>query len=140
MVPLDKGDLQSSIGAIVTGSFGQSHLESVLVVDAQGQMEIFTPLNDVKQSESNQKQEMEVVRKLTSQKEALQMEVSSLKPDKGLGQLSIGERAQKGIIPAGTEIKARLKHAPDGRLLAEVEVTNDLVIFLGKWSSVSKFN
>lgn len=127
-----KGDLQSSIGGIVTGSFSHSHHESVMIVDAQGEMEIFTPLNEVKQSESSQKQEMEIVRKLTSQQEALKMEVNSLKPDKGLGNLSIGERAQRGIIPVGTEINARLKHAPDGRLLAEVEVTNDLVIFLGK--------
>ena len=134
-----KGDLQSSISAIICGSFSQSHSESVLVVDAQGQMEIYTPLDEVKQSESKEKQEVEVVRKLTSQKEALKMEMNSLKVEKGVQNLSIGERAQKGIIPAGTEIKSRLVHAPDGRLLVEIEVTNDLVIFLGNWSLISNY-
>ena len=42
-----KGDLQSSISAIICGSFSQSHSESVLVIDAQGQMEIYTPLGSV---------------------------------------------------------------------------------------------
>ena len=79
------------------------------------------------------------MRKLTSQKEALKMEMNSLKVEKGVQNLSIGERAQKGIIPAGTEIKSRLIHAPDGRLLVEIEVTNDLVIFLGFWNLYSKF-
>ena len=42
-----KGDLQSSISAIICGSFSQSHPESVLVIDAQGLMEIYTPLGPV---------------------------------------------------------------------------------------------
>ena len=43
-----KNQLKSSIASIITGSFNQSHDESILVFDAQGEFELFTPLDIIK--------------------------------------------------------------------------------------------
>ena len=40
------------------------------------------------------------------------------------------KRAELGIIPAAASIEATLEHSNDGRLLVDIEVSHDLVIFL----------
>ena len=48
-----KNQLKSSISAIITGSFNESHNESITVFDAQGAFELFTPLDIIKVTFTN---------------------------------------------------------------------------------------
>ena len=86
----------------------------------------------VKQDENREKLQHDTIRKLTNQNQAYKIELESLhdKSNSKSDNLSNGERAKLGIIPSAATIEARLEHSNDGRLLVEIEVSHDLVIFL----------
>ena len=86
----------------------------------------------VKQDENREKLHHDTIRKLTNQNQAYKIELESLhdKSNSKSDNLTNGERAKLGIIPSAASIEARLEHSNDGRLLVEIEVSHDLVIFL----------
>ena len=66
---------------------------------------------------------------MTNQNQAYKIELDSLQKS-NTKPIDENQRAKLGIIPAAASIEATLEHSNDGRLLVDIEVSHDLVIFL----------
>ena len=66
---------------------------------------------------------------MTNQNQAYKIELDSLHKSNPKS-IDENKRAELGIIPAAASIEATLEHSNDGRLLVDIEVSHDLVIFL----------
>ena len=80
----------------------------------------------------------ETLRKLTNQTAAFKLELTALNEKNNYSNLNLGERAELGIIPSAAKIKTQLRHSNEKKLILELEVTHDLVIFLGTKFSLVK--